>query len=309
MTSWASKIESAIRLDYHPELRTTLKSLDALPVNKFPHIILFGCDGSRKHTLALRIIHGRSGSKLTYKRRLLVQGKVDSYIDVSDTHAEVDFETFASIKKPEWTEAYCAIVRAARVSKSDNFFMVCLNIQWASHDLLKNMYAYMQGLEGPSITFIITTNNYTSLPQNLTARCLRINVRRPSKSLLSRTNDCLVARGQTLKREIQGLVGTSGEQTIAELRGGIYNLLERRFTCSEIILELVKVVASKQEVTTDQAFLVMKTLKRLETTRRQIYHLEHLVLKITDRNGHIDRPRSPLPDTMSKEPESAETRL
>lgn len=284
MNHWIAKINSSNITDYHPELEETFFSLASHTLQDFPHIILFGSNGSRKHTVALRILYSHSASKLVYKRRLLVQNKVDCYVDISDIHAEIDFETFACTKKTEWTEAYCAIVRAARAGNGQHFFIVCLNTQCISKELLKTMYAYMQGLEGLSIKFIFSTNNYTGLPCTLTSRCLRINVKHPPKSMLPKSSKRPSQGGFDVSKEAISLIEYGKDGSIGNLRASIYNLLEKRYTCSDIIFELLKVESAQREITSEEIFFIIETLSRLETTRRKIYHLEHLVLKITDRN-------------------------
>ena len=152
-------------------------------------MIVYGPSGVGKYTKVLTMLKPYSPSQLKYDKKIKASTDKQSYIyRISDIHYEIDMSLLGCNSKIIWHEIYGQIVDIVTM-KPDKFgFIVCKNFHAIHNELLEIFYSYMQrhcyGYEGRSrevqIHFILVTEHFSFLPNNIVNHCQLVRVPRPS---------------------------------------------------------------------------------------------------------------------------------
>lgn len=152
-------------------------------------MIVYGPSGVGKYSKVLSILKPYSPSQLKYDKKIKASTDKQSYIyRISDIHYEIDMSLLGCNSKIIWHEIYGQIVDIITIKPEKMGFIVCKNFHAIHNELLEIFYSYMQrhcyGYEGRSrevqIHFILITEHYSFLPNNIVNHCQLVRVPRPS---------------------------------------------------------------------------------------------------------------------------------
>jgi len=227
-------------LSLHPKLN---KLYDTFPldISNLKNIIFYGPKGVGKYTQMLKSIQKYSQTNLKYEKKLILSGKYDYAIKISDIHYEVDMSLLGCNSKVLWDEIYNQILEVISSKNIQAGIIVCKNFHDIHSELLDNFYSYMQTLTSTSVvvTFIILTEQLSFIPENIINSSNIIKVKRPSRS---KYNSCL---GIKLSKSIQ-INKISNINTLSEPETQIKNQIHK--ICDPIIEILLE---SKQKKNID----------------------------------------------------------
>ena len=154
--------------------------------SKMTNIIIYGPSGVGKYTYALSIIQDLSPTKLKYEKKLLINYNKNSYfLKISDIHYEIDMSLLGCNPKILWHEIFNQILDCI-ICKSEKFGIIfCKYFSEINSELLDILYSYMQTnfLNYVNLKFILITENYSFIPDNIINRCKTINLARPCKTV------------------------------------------------------------------------------------------------------------------------------
>ena len=154
-------------------------------VNDMTNIIIYGPSGVGKYTYALSIIQDISPTKLKYEKKLIVNYNKNSYFfKISDIHYEIDMSLLGCNAKILWHEIFNQILDCI-ICKNDKFgIIICKYFSEINSELLEIFYSYMQTnfLNHINLKFILITENYSFIPDNIINRSKTIKLARPCKS-------------------------------------------------------------------------------------------------------------------------------
>ena len=155
-------------------------------VNDMTNIIIYGPSGIGKYTYALSIIQDLSPTRLKYEKKLLVNyNKNSHFFKISDIHYEIDMSLLGCNAKILWHEIFNQILDCI-ICKNDKFgIIICKYFSEINSELLEIFYSYMQTdfLNHINLKFILITENYSFIPDNIINRSKTIKLSRPCKSI------------------------------------------------------------------------------------------------------------------------------
>jgi DNA polymerase III delta prime subunit len=159
-------------------------------IDKMSNIIIYGPSGVGKYSYALTIIEDLSPSKLKYEKKLIVNFNKNSYLyKISDIHYEVDMSLLGCNSKMLWHEIYNQIYDSI-ICKNNKFgIIICKYFSQINSELLEVFYSYMQTklLASVNIKFILITEDYSFIPDNIINRSKTIKLCRPCKSAIKKS--------------------------------------------------------------------------------------------------------------------------
>lgn len=181
-----SQFEDYVRAVQERNFHARLERLwAALPedVHQMPNLLLHGPNGVGKYSQALHAIHRYSPSGLKYEKRIFVPTvkKLTSAVRLSDIHFEVDFSILGRNAKTAWHAIYQHILAVISTRRNRCGIIVCREFHTIRAELLDVMYSYMQQYNSGDIVvrWVILTDEYSFLPEELVQRFSTIAITRP----------------------------------------------------------------------------------------------------------------------------------
>jgi hypothetical protein len=168
----------------HPKLN---KIYDYFPkqIIDLKNLIIFGPSGTGKYSQSLYIIQKYSPSLLKYEKKAnIIFNKEPYFIKISDIHYEVDMSLLGCNSKQLWHELYLLIVDIITTKQNKYGIILCKNFHSIDSELLENFYSYMQRNNNShvNIKFVLITEEYSFINNNILNCSYRINVSRPPKT-------------------------------------------------------------------------------------------------------------------------------
>ena len=215
-------------------------------ISKLDNLIIYGAPGIGKYTYALSIINNFSLSQLKYEKKMVVSyNKTLYYFKISDIHYEVDMSLLGCNSKLLWHEIYNQITDSILSKNNKDGIILCKNFHEIHSELLEIYYSYMQSLYNSNINikFILITQDFCFIPENILNYCRHINLSRPSRSLynkclktkLSTNNDIsLITNIKDIKNEPIKYINISNS-----LKKKQYNIIETYKIICDIIIEKI----------------------------------------------------------------------
>ena len=160
-------------------------------ISQLDNLIIYGSPGIGKYTYSLSVINLFSTSQLKYEKKLVVSyNKILYYFKISDIHYEVDMSLLGCNSKLLWHEIYNQIVDSILSKNEKHGIILCKNFHEIHSELLEIFYSYMQSLYNSSVNikFILITQEFSFIPENVLNYCRHIKLARPSRSSY---NKCL----------------------------------------------------------------------------------------------------------------------
>tara|TARA_B110000046_G_scaffold138662_1_gene145002 strand:+ start:1370 stop:2308 length:939 start_codon:yes stop_codon:yes gene_type:complete len=293
-------LESHHKNSLHPSLEKHFSKLD---IND--NLIIYGAPGIGKYTQALRYIERYSPTNLKYERKMNISlSKEKNYIfKISDIHFEIDMGLLGCNARILWNEIYKSIVDIVKARPGHKGIILCKNFNTIHNELLDTFYSYMQTREDNIIklSYILITESYSFIPNNISNRCILIPIRRPSVSSYKR---CLNIKNidptcvTNIKLLKGGIFDTPNNKYIIEIKDSIKNYKDIDFlTLRECIYNLfiyqqdipnniwlLFEFLSNENIDADKFVLFFKVLvnffKLYNNNYRPIYHLERLIYNL-----------------------------
>lgn len=186
--------QSVEKHNYHEEL---IELYEKFPpdLSKFGNMIIYGPPGVGKYSQFLFLLKRYSPSLLKYEKNLTAVIEKQTYIyKISDIHYEIDMALLGCNSKALWHEIFQQIVDIVSVKPYKHGIIVCKNFHVIHNELLDIFYSYMQQYSDTNnhtlepaikIKFILITEHYSFIPNNIVNSCYVLSVKRPSKSTFS----------------------------------------------------------------------------------------------------------------------------
>ena len=197
--------QSVDKLNYHEELIEQYRKFPT-DLSKFGNMIIYGPSGCGKYSQMLYLLKNYSPSQLKYEKNITATIDKQSYIyKISDIHYEIDMSLLGCNSKILWHEIFQQIVDIVSIKSDKHGIIVCKNFHVIHNELLEIFYSYMQQYSGTSnhtvdppikIKFILITEHFSFLPNNIVNNCYILSVKRPSKEIF--------AKGLSLKSKNKG---------------------------------------------------------------------------------------------------------
>jgi hypothetical protein len=293
-------LDSHHKKSLHPSLERRFSKL-----NITDNLIIYGASGVGKYTQALRYIERYSPSNLKYERKMNISlSKDKNYIfKISDIHFEIDMDLLGCNARILWNEIYKAIVDIVKARPSHKGIILCKNFNKIHNELLDTFYSYMQTLEDNTIklSYVLITESYSFIPNNISNRCIFIPIKRPSISSYKKcfniknidpntiTNIKLLKGGITETPnnkyiiEIKDYIQNYETIDFLMLRDCIYNLFIYQQDIPNNIWLLFEYLAN-DNITSEKFTLFSAVLvnffKLYNNNYRPIYHLERLIYNL-----------------------------
>jgi hypothetical protein len=197
-------------------------------LSNFGNIIIYGPSGVGKYSQMLYILKNYSPSLLKYENKLTAIIDKQSYIyKISDIHYEIDMSLLGCNSKLIWHEIFQQIVDIVSVKTDKHGIIVCKNFHSIHNELLDIFYSYMQQYSNNNrstdfikIKFILLTEHFSFIPNNIVNNCFVLSVKRPSPSLLANVGG---KRSKNYFKEKLSLIKKAKPENIMNLKE-IYSL-------------------------------------------------------------------------------------
>ncbi len=139
--------------------------------NEINNYILYGPSGTFKYINALKILEIFSESKLKYEKKIILNIQKNEFsLKISDIHYEIDINLLNYNTKFLWNEIYTNIFNIIQLKSNKIGFIVFRNFDNINHELLINLYSYMQKSifnNLVKIKYIIICENLSFIPNNI----------------------------------------------------------------------------------------------------------------------------------------------
>ena len=305
-TSFEDYIKSYEEYNFNEKNKTLIKTIQN-EFSELSNIIMYGPPGSGKYTQCLNFIKNYSETTLKYEKKLLLTtAKNDFYYKISDIHYEIDIALLGCNSKQLWNELFEQIVDIITAKRKPQGFIVCKNFHTIQVELLEIFYSYIQKVFYLPITikFILLTEHYSFIPENILNNFLTINVFRPSKNILKKrfnkvkTNELINLKSLYLTENetdneyelfdviLESIIDPS-KLKFNTLRENIYNILIYNISVNDFIWYILKGIESKKtelNITNNKLGLIIddiySSLQLYNNNYRPIYHLEKIVLTL-----------------------------
>ena len=284
-------------------------------INNLDNLIIYGAPGIGKYTYALSIISNFSPSQLKYEKKMVVQfNKTTYYFKISDIHYEVDMSLLGCNSKQLWYDIYNQIIDSILTKNEKCGIILCKYFHEIHSELLEIFYSYMQTLYNSNITlkFILITQDFSFIPENIMNYCRHIKLSRPSKSLynkclktkfITKDNILLITNIKDIKtdntKKQKDLIETNkvicdniiekilnlDEMIYMNLRDTLYDICIYDFSIVNCIWYILKTLIIKKKIDNIKLNKILihtyGFLKLYNNNYRPIYHLEKYILYIT----------------------------
>lgn len=174
--------------DLHPHISVINDKLHQC--GHMTNVIYYGPDGVGKYSCALDYIARFSPSSLSYEKKMTVETtKGETIIKISDVHFEVDMALLGCNAKQIWNDVIKHIIDVLSLRKERRAFVMCKNFHEIHSELLDVFYSYMQTTNSQiRVYYVILTNGFSFIPNDIVNRCLKISVPRPPRNSLNAIN-------------------------------------------------------------------------------------------------------------------------
>jgi hypothetical protein len=301
------------KYNIHPQL---IKLYNQFPTSLYElsNIIFYGPSASGKYSQALQFMSKYSPSALKYEKKVIIAfDKKTFHFKISDIHFEVDMGLLGCNSKLLWHEIYHKIIDiiSANPHKYNCGIILCKNFHLISNELLDCFYSYIQQniLSKIKIHFILITDEFSFIPNNITHTCALITVPRPSKiaythctthkklnidskhvsnikSLQSPnyTEVSVVIPHKKICDEIIELLLNKDEMPYSTLRTVIYNIFIFNLNIHECMWYIISVLIDGHKIKDKYIFEILQQVssffKYFNNNYRPIYHVEYILLFI-----------------------------
>lgn len=153
------------------------------------NIIIYGPCGSGKYTQCLNFMKKYSESSLKYEKKMVLNtAKNEFHYKISDIHYEIDMELLGCNSKQLWNEVFDQIIDIITAKREPCGFIVCKNFHTIQVELLEIFYSYVQKVFylPIEIRFILLTEHYSFIPDNIINSFITIHISKPTKSVLKK---------------------------------------------------------------------------------------------------------------------------
>jgi hypothetical protein len=184
--------QSVDKFNYHEELIEEYKKFPT-DLSKFGNMIIYGPSGSGKYSQLLYLLRNYSPSQLKYEKNITAIIDKQTYIyKISDIHYEIDMSLLGCNSKILWHEIFQQIVDIVSIKCDKHGIIVCKNFHVVHNELLEIFYSYMQQYSGTcnhtvdppiKIKFILITEHFSFIPNNIINSCYVLSVKRPSTEI------------------------------------------------------------------------------------------------------------------------------
>ena len=313
-THFDDYIKSNINNSFHKH-----ETISHNDMQKLDNLIIYGSPGIGKYTYALSIIKNFSPSQLKYEKKMVVSyNKTLYYFKISDIHYEVDMSLLGCNSKLLWHEIYNQIVDSILSKNQKEGIILCKYFHEIHSELLEIFYSYMQSLYNSSINmkFILITQDFCFIPENILNYSRHIKLARPSRSSYNKCfktklsvddNISLITNIKDIKNEQLKYLNKNVKYDIVEthkvicdiiiekilnidemkflnLRDLLYDICIYDLNIVNCIWYIIKTLITKDKINEKQLnCILIKTygfLKLYNNNYRPIYHLEKYVLHI-----------------------------
>lgn len=188
-THYEEYIQSMEKYNLHPELTQFVNNLPKT-IQELENLIVYGPIGSGKYTQVLGIIRKYSPSGLKYDKKMVAQtdkySKYNYAYRISDVHYEIDMSLLGCNSKSSWHDIFFQIVDIVSIKQNKCGIILCKNFHAIHNELLDVFYSYMQHArimaQNITIKFILLTEQYSFIPNNILNCSSVLAIMRPSKS-------------------------------------------------------------------------------------------------------------------------------
>lgn len=300
------------RVILHPRINQIIEDFPENS-NELSHIILYGPSGTGKYTKALKIIQKYSPNNLLTEHKLIIEYDKNVFIfKTSDIHYEIDLEIIGCNSKLIWNEFFKQIEDILLLHKSSCIFILCKNFHKIHRELLQIFYTYMQMYNTEQykkkIKFILLTEDFSFIPNNIEQCCILINIPIPPKSAYSSILNCktlpkkqsfnisniyclecdisskIKSYTEVCDTIIQTLISTDNHISFMDLRELCYKLYIMQYNIEEciwyIITELINLDYIKYDNIPQLQSHLQNFFKYYSQNFRPIFHIEQLLLTI-----------------------------
>lgn len=319
-TTFDDYIMSNKKKNFHPELNDII---ERTPENKYElgNLILYGPSGIGKYTQALKIIKKYSPSDLKYEKKMFLNSEKYKYCyKISDIHYEIDMNLLGCNSKLIWHEIFLQIVDIISMSSNKFGIILCKNFHNIHPELLPIFYSYIQQYNNSQLFFkiqyILISEHISFIPNNILNNSKIMNVQRPTKDIYDYLKipseidkSCILNLKEanilkkiddleTVPQEIFDIIcsqlikkiESKKNITLIELRELLYEILIYNLDFNEILWEIITHFSINNKISYTSLREILEKLydhiKRYNNNYRPIYHLENMLLNITN---HIDK--------------------
>lgn len=181
-TRFDEYIDSVRKTTLHPKLR---KIFDKCPnrLSALDNMIFHGPSGVGKYSQMLKMLEKYSPTHLKYEKKMsIVHDKKSFSIKMSDIHFEVDMSLLGCVSKTLWNDIYQQIVEVVHTQCGRPYVIVCKEFHHVHSELLEVFYSYIQKNRSSNVNikFILLTEEYSFIPDQILNCCMLIRIARPS---------------------------------------------------------------------------------------------------------------------------------
>ena len=307
-TSFEDYLKSCEEYNFN-EKNTSLISKMQTNFNDLSNMIIYGPPGSGKYTQCLNFIKKYSDTSLKYEKKMLLStSKNDFFYKISDIHYEIDIALLGCNSKQLWNELFDQIVDIITARREPLGFIVCKNFHTIQVELLEIFYSYIQKIFylPINVKFILLTEHYSFIPENILNNFITINHSRPSKNILKKKfNKIKTNEVQNLKElyshdseaiddyqlydVILNNIINVDTLKFSTLRENLYNILIYNISVNDFLWYILKELIKRKtelNITNDKLGLIIDDiylcLQLYNNNYRPIYHLEKIILTIIE---------------------------
>ena len=299
-TSFEDYLKSCEEYNFN-EKNSSLISKMQTNFNDLSNMIIYGPPGSGKYTQCLNFIKKYSDTSLKYEKKMLLStSKNDFFYKISDIHYEIDIALLGCNSKQLWNELFDQIVDIITARREPLGFIVCKNFHTIQVELLEIFYSYIQKIFylPINVKFILLTEHYSFIPENILNNFITINHSRPSKNILKKKfNKIKTNEVQNLKElyshdseaiddyqlydVILNNIINVDTLKFSTLRENLYNILIYNISVNDFLWYILKEIINRKtelNITNDKLGLIIDDiylcLQLYNNNYRPIYHLE-----------------------------------